>query len=120
MNFSFPLNAVPAKRILTAGADFLAHRVERRDPFAAQSSILKQLISRGSSTRFGREHGFSRLSGGPFGTLYQQFARNVPIRTYEDFWRDYFSAGYRESEGKRFLQLKDVTWPGKISFFCET
>jgi GH3 auxin-responsive promoter len=120
MKLPFFLKSAPVRSIINSGADFLAHRFERRDPFTAQSAILKQLIARGSATRFGRDHGFSRLPAGPFGMLYREFSRNVPIRTYDDFWRDYFSAGYRESDGKRSLQLADVTWPGKTSFFCET
>lgn len=100
-----------------------AHRARgfvRRDPFAAQSSILSLLIARGSATRFGKDHGLAELAGKPFGTLYREYRQRVPIRTYAEFWRDYFSAGYRQTHGGRRLDLVDVTWPGKIPFFCET
>ena len=56
----------------------------------------------------------------PFDKLYRDYRQRIPIRTYEDFWRDYFSAGYRQTHEKRTLNLVDVTWPGKIPLFCET
>ena len=76
--------------------------------------------SPGRRTRFGRDHALAPLSGKPFPILYREFRQRVPIRTYADFWRDYFSAGYREEGEKRSLNLTDVTWPGKVPFFCET
>jgi hypothetical protein len=93
---------------------------ERRDPFTVQRRILNKLINRGSATRFGRDHAFDRLSGKAFPALYREFRQRVPIRTYADFWRDYFSAGFQEEGGKRSFNLTDVTWPGKVPFFCET
>lgn len=93
---------------------------EKRDPFDVQRRILNRLVNRGSATRFGRDHSLATLSGKPFPTLYREFRQRVPIRTYADFWRDYFSAGYQEAGGKRNLCLTDVTWPGKVPFFCET
>ena len=93
---------------------------ERRDPFTVQRRLLDRLIARGSATRFGRDHALAPLSGKPFDILYREFRQRVPIRTYADFWRDYFSAGYREEGEKRSLSLTDVTWPGKVPFFCET
>ncbi len=93
---------------------------ERRDPFTAQRTILDRLVTRGSATRFGRDHALAPLSGKPFPILYREFRQRVPIRTYADFWQDYFSAGYREENGKRSLNLTNVTWPGKVPFFCET
>ena len=93
---------------------------ERRDPFTIQRRILDRLVARGSATRFGRDHALAQLSGKPFPILYREFRQRVPIRTYADFWQDYFSAGYREEGEKRSLNLTDVTWPGKVPFFCET
>jgi hypothetical protein len=93
---------------------------ERRDPFTAQRRILDRLVSRGGDTRFGRDHALAPLSGKPFHILYREFRERVPIRTYADLWRDYFSAGYREEDGRRSLNLTNVTWPGKVPFFCET
>ncbi|MCM2360050.1 MAG: GH3 auxin-responsive promoter family protein [Geobacteraceae bacterium] len=107
-------------RIVKPGAAVVAKRFARRDPFAAQRKILAGLIEKGAATRFGREHGLADLAGRQFDTLYRNYRERVPIRTYEDFWRDYFSAGYRQSHDKRSINLDNVTWPGKIRFFCET
>jgi hypothetical protein len=100
---------------MTSGRSFM-----RRDPFAAQERILAGLVGKGRNTRFGMDHGLAELSGKRFDILYREYRERVPIRTYGDFWRDYFSAGYRQGHGERSLGLTDVTWPGKIPFFCET
>ena len=96
------------------------HGFEKRDPFAIQRKILDRLVRRGSATLFGRDHALAPISGKPFDVLYREFRQRVPIRTYADFWSDYFSAGYFEACGKRIFNLTDVTWPGKVPFFCET
>ncbi len=106
--------------LLRAWAGHRARGFARRDPFAAQRNILDGLIARGSATRFGRDHGLAELKGKPFDRLYQEYRQRVPIRTYANFWRDYFSAGYRQAHGGRSLDLVDVTWPGRIPLFCET
>lgn len=105
---------------LKAGAATVAANFQRRDPFAAQRRILSRLVSKGSATRFGKDHGFAGLAEEPFETLYHRFRQQVPIRTYADFWRDYFSTSFSELDGQKNLSLTDVTWPGKIPFFCET
>lgn len=106
--------------VLRSWAAAVATGFKRRDPFATQSDILSRLVARGSATRFGIDHGLAELAGKPFDELYKDYRQRVPIRTYEDFWRDYFSAGYRQNHNKRTLNLEGVTWPGKIPFFCET
>ncbi len=106
--------------ILHAWAERRAASFLRRDPFADQSALLASLVAKGRNTRFGRDHGLDELCGKPFKVLYREYTRRVPIRTYADFWNDYFSTGYRVKDGKRSLDLTDVTWPGKIPFFCET
>lgn len=92
----------------------------RRDPFAVQRSILAGLLAKGRATRFGRDHGLGELNGKAFDTFYMKYRQRVPIRTYEEFWRDYFMHGYRQGHDNRTLDLTDVTWPGSIPFFCET
>lgn len=108
------------RKLLTAGASAFAARFERRDPLEAQRVLLRQLIARGAATRFGRDHGLGELSGLPFPALYASFRQRVPIRTYGDFWREYFCSGYREADEVRRFTLSDATWPGRIPFFCET
>ncbi|MBI1920593.1 MAG: GH3 auxin-responsive promoter family protein [Geobacter sp.] len=115
-NLAAPLLQIAAK----AGATAVANSFDKRDPFAAQGEILSRLVARGRDTRFGKDHGFPELTGLPFPAMYQRFRQLVPIRTYADFWRDYFGAGFSEQGGQKRLSLTDVTWPGQIPFFCET
>ncbi|MBQ8927963.1 MAG: GH3 auxin-responsive promoter family protein [Oscillospiraceae bacterium] len=50
----------------------------RQDVGRVQRSYLKALLARNADTAFGREHGFAKLHG------YEDFARAVPVRRYED------------------------------------
>lgn len=116
MNIPISLLSLP----LRAAADIRARRFLARDPRAAQRELLPLLIKRASRTRFGHDHNFSELAGLPFDQLYQQFQRQVPLRTYRQFWDQHFAPQLViEHTGKR-LELRDQTWPGLIPFFCET
>lgn len=106
--------------LVQGGAKVLAERFARRDPLAAQRTILKSLVRKGAKTTFGKDHGLDDLTTTSFPELYRSFRQRVPIRSYEEFWHDYFRHGYHESGGRRILHLENVTWPGKINFFCET
>ena len=120
--------AIPISRIKESAvetmvrnwADVVARSFARRDPFAAQSALLARLVAKGRNTRFGRDYSLGELSGKRFDPLYREYRQRVPIRSYEEFWNDYFSSGYHQNHTKRTLNLEDVTWPGKIPFFCET
>jgi len=114
------LLAPPLNLVMKAGARAMAKKFEARDPFAAQRDILARLIAQGATTQFGIDHGLTRLAGLPFDKLYQRYRQRVPIRTYGDFWRDYFFPCLRERDGQNRLLLENVSWPGKIPFLCET
>jgi len=75
-----------------------------QDPVAAQLAQLRGLLRRAAGTRFGRDHGFDRIS------TVADFQDRVPIRSYEDFWRDYWSAP--------FPDLTNRTWPGKPPYLA--
>ena len=105
---------------LRAAADIRARRFLGRDPLNAQRELLPTLVKRAASTRFGRDHGFASLVGLPFEPLYRTFQRQVPLRTYRQFWDDYFSPQLVDDGAVRRLELHDQTWPGLIPFFCET
>ena len=107
-------------RLLKAGAALHASRLAERDPVAAQRRIFRHLVARGASTRFGADHGLAELAQLPFPEAYRRFRSCVPIRTYEEFWNEYFKQGAKESGGRLSLSLTDVTWPGRVPFFCET
>jgi len=113
---TFPL----LDRLLKSGASLNAARFQARDPLAWQRQIFSWLISRGAATQFGADHGFAELVSLPFPEAYRRYRRQVPIRTYDDFWRDYFGKGAGAGEAGPSLQLDNVTWPGRIPFFCET
>ena len=106
--------------LVQGGANVMAERFARRDPLAAQRTILKSLVRKGAKTTFGYDHGLNDLTTTSFPELYRSFRQRVPIRSYEEFWHDYFRHGYHETGGRRILHLENVTWPGKINFFCET
>jgi hypothetical protein len=76
------------------------------DPISAQQATLDGLIQRAASTKFGKEHSF--------GTIHtaRSFQENVPLRRYEDFFREYWQLS--------FPRLVDCTWPGLIPFFALT
>src|SRR5690554_5527218 len=69
-----------------------------------QKQQLLRLTARASKTKFGRDHGFSSI------TSVEQFQAQVPLRSYEDFWTDYFK--------QDFPVLENVTWPGKVPCFA--
>ena len=107
-------------RALKGGAALLANRFNARDPLEAQRTIFLELLRRGAGTRFGRDHSFSELASLPFDEAYRRYQSRVPVRSYADFWNDYFSGSCREDGNGRSLHLENLTWPGKIPFFCET
>jgi len=115
-NAAFPL----LDKLLKAGSVFNAGRFAARDPLVCQRHIFTRLVAQGARTRFGADHGLAGIASLPFPEAYRRYAAQVPIRTYDDFWEDYFKKGVREGEGGLSLLLDDVTWPGRIPFFCET
>lgn len=70
-----------------------------------QQSILNQLIKVGCKTVFGQEHGFQDIKN------YGDFARQVPIRDYEEF-KPYIE---KIKEGKH-----NVLWKGQPIYFAKT
>ena len=78
--------------------------IGRIDPVAEQTRQLEHLIDRACDTAFGRAHDFPRLTG------VTDFQAAVPLRRYEDFWRDWWQPA--------FPMLVDVSWPGQIPYFA--
>ncbi len=110
----------PIDMTLKLAAAWRSASILRRDPYAAQRQILARLVKQGAESRFGHDHGFAELARLPYEQLYARFRQQVPIRTYTDFWRDYFAAGVTNLTGKTSLNIDNFTWPGRIPFFCET
>lgn len=97
MDFT-PLLKVYAKR----RRDGLA----RLDNAAAQRRQLTALVAKAAQTKFGRDHGFDRIKS------VEDFRAAVPLRRYDDFWREYWKGA--------FPVLDNVTWPGRVPFFAVT
>jgi hypothetical protein len=93
-----PLLRLFARRRLAALA--------RQDPAEVQCATLLGLARRAAATRFGRDHGFAAIRD------VGDFQRRVPLRRYEDFWRDYLQAA--------FPCLAGVSWPRPIGYFAVT
>lgn len=75
------------------------------NPGATQDKIFGKLIKKAGKTTFGRDHHFDTIKN------YEDFKKNVPIRTYEEL--------------KPYVDLilegeKDVLWPGKPAYLAKT
>ena len=72
---------------------------------AHQQRVFEQLVVRGASTHFGRDHGLRA------GMTHEEYCAAVPVRDYEQLkpWVDRAVAG--ES---------DILWPGDPLYFCKT
>jgi GH3 auxin-responsive promoter len=78
-------------------------QLQREDPAASQREQLRRLVRKARRTRFGRDHGFAKFRN------LDDYQRNVPLRTWEQFWSDYWKESYPT--------LNDCTWPGKVPCF---
>jgi hypothetical protein len=95
------LDATP---ILRLAARARVARMQSLDPAATQEALLLRLLRRARATRFGRRHGFDAIRD------VAGFQARVPLRRYEDFWRDWWQPD--------FPVLRDVTWPGLVPYFA--
>jgi hypothetical protein len=97
------LNATP---FLACFARYRLQRLRLLKPAEAQEKALLGLLRAAGETRFGKEHDFAAID------TVEAFQRRVPLRRYEDFWRDYWSPG--------FPHVENVTWPGRVPYFAVT
>jgi hypothetical protein len=78
--------------------------LDRLDVPKVQEQTLFELLQRARETQFGRDHGFSRIR------TVEDFQQAVPVRDYEEFWRDYWQAVFPRLEGS--------TWPDSLPYFA--
>lgn len=97
---------IDATPLLRRYAAWRLRRLRAQKPETAQAAALKALLRQAAKTRFGRAHGFSTRWSVP------EFQRHVPLRTYEDFWKEYWKS--------EFPRLDNLTWPGVIPYFAVT
>jgi len=91
------------------GAILKAYAKRRRvanEPAMVQEQQLLTLVNRAQATTFGKDHDFASIRS------ISDYQDRVPIRTYEEFWTDYWSTP--------FPVLDDVTWPGSIRYFARS
>jgi len=85
---------------------YAKRRKPTSDPAAAQERQLLQLVEAAKDTEFGNDHNFALIE------TVADYQQHVPIRTFDDFWIDYWS--------KPFPVLDNVTWPGAIRYFARS
>ena len=75
-----------------------------QDVAVTQQHQLMNLVRKAAATRFGREHGFENITG------VESYQAQVPLRTYNELWDQYWS--------ESFPTLDNQTWPGRIEYFA--
>ena len=72
---------------------------------ALQRQVLAHLVAEAKDTEYGRNHLFSATRG------YDDFARNVPVNTYEELKGDIDRMRHGEA---------DVLWPGRVRWYAKS
>src|SRR4051794_40910371 len=93
-----------ATPILKLYARRRGHALDRENSVAAQREQLSTLLRQAAATRFGRDHGFTAIKD------IADFQARVPLRRYEEMWRDYWQPA--------FPRLVDCSWPREIGCFA--
>lgn len=74
-------------------------------PEALQHAVLQHLQEKGACTEYGRNHLLSAKNS------YEDFAKNVPVNTYEELKRDIDRMRHGEA---------DVLWPGLVKWYAKS
>ena len=84
-----------------------SHQIELfvKYPIEVQEELLQHLISKGRNTEVGKRYDFASIR------TYEDFARQIPITTYEEIEYDI----ERARQGTR-----NIFWPGHIKFFAKS
>ena len=75
------------------------------NPVATQKKVFLELIAQAKDTQFGKDHDFKNI------TTFQEFAKKVPIRDYEDL-KPYIEKVIKGEE--------NILWKGKPLYFAKT
>ncbi len=83
------------------------HQIElfMKYPVEVQQEVFRSLVDHAALTRFGIEHGFSKI------TSADDFKKAVPIRNYEGF-KEYVDL-LRDGQ-------QNVTWPSRVKWFAKS
>src|SRR6516165_2738605 len=89
--------ASPVRRLADAFFRQYAHRrvahLDQLDTARTQRDTLAKLVRQAQTTGFGRDHGFDRIS------TVEEYQRQVPLRSYEEFWKDYWQPAFPILQG---------------------
>jgi hypothetical protein len=88
-------------------ASFIHKKTQKwiTNPVATQQKTFEDLIKQASETQFGKDHQFSSI------TTFQDFAKQVPIRDYEEL-KPYVDRVVKGEE--------NILWKGKPIYFAKT
>lgn len=88
-------------------AKYVSRKIEKmaRNAVSDQERIRQEIVKNAEDTVFGRDHGFSSIH------THEDFARQIPLRDYEE-GRIYFD---RVIDGE-----SDILWPGRPIYFAKT
>jgi len=91
------------------GKAFLPRQIKLQrhitDAETLQATVLRYLLQRAANTEYGRNHLFNNTRS------YDDFARNVPVNTYEELKGDIDRMRHGES---------DVLWPGQVKWYAKS
>ncbi len=76
-----------------------------QNPVETQQKVFRELIEKAKETAFGRDHNFDHIS------TFDDFAKRVPVRDYEDL-KPYVEKVVKGEE--------NILWPGKPLYFAKT
>lgn len=97
--------------VKSAAAKIFAKNVTKKiskwvnNPIETQDRVFKELLKKASSTEFGVDHNFDKI------TNHDDFIKQVPIRDYE---------ALKPYVEKVVAGKKDILWPGKPLYFAKT
>ena len=72
---------------------------------ALQEAVLNRLVAEAKETEFGRNHAFATMKG------YDDFARHIPINTYEEL---------KDSIDRMRHGEADILWPGRVKWYAKS
>ena len=75
------------------------------EPEKLQAAVLSYLVDKGRDTEYGRAHTFENIKG------YDDFAKNVPVNTYEELKGDIDRMRHGET---------NVLWPGLVRWYAKS
>ena len=91
------------------GKAFLPRQIKLQrhitDAETLQATVLRHLLQRAANTEYGRNDLFNNTRS------YDDFARNVPVNTYEELKSDIDRMRHGES---------DVLWPGQVKWYAKS